>query len=675
MSDVFNTLKHWRFEINDQQVGLLTFDRADSSTNTFSKDVLMEFEEILNALANQHLKGLVIRSGKGNGFIAGADVTMVGDLKNEKHPATLVRQSQGLFDKLEALPYPTAAAINGFCMGGGTELSLACDYRIACNDPSTRIGLPEVLLGVHPGWGGTVRMPQLIGGLAAMDLMLSGRSLSASAAKRMGVVDAAVPLRQLERAAIQTVLKKPAKHKPSRFQRLTNNPLVRPLLAGQMRKQVAKRAKKQHYPAPYAIIDLWQTYGGSKTAGLYEEAESFARLCKTDASENLIRVFGLQEKLKSLAKHSDFKAKHVHVVGAGVMGGDIAAWCALKGLHVTLQDREPKFIAPAIKRAHDLFKKKLKKPRDIMNAMDRLQPDVQGYGAQKADVIIEAIFENLEAKQALFKHLEEVAKPDAILASNTSSIPLQDIAEDMKDSARLVGIHFFNPVAKMQLVEIVETEKTTAALSNKAAAFVGQISRLPLKVTSTPGFLVNRILTPYLMEAMQLVDEGYSITAIDKAAKEFGMPMGPIELADTVGLDICKHVGEMLSESLGFEGDSKRLKTLIDQGNLGKKSGQGFYTWEKGKPVAKDNSGMTSTTGLADRMVARYVNEAVQCLADGVVKDPELLDGAMIFGTGFAPFRGGPLNYMNTENKETYLARLEQLASMHGDRFKPGRGW
>jgi 3-hydroxyacyl-CoA dehydrogenase/enoyl-CoA hydratase/3-hydroxybutyryl-CoA epimerase len=420
------------------------------------------------------------------------------------------------------------------------------------------------------------------------------------------------------------------------------------------------------------MIDLWDAYADNPKKMLAEEARSVSELITGTTAQNLVRVFFLMEKLKSMGRGTDFSASHVHVIGAGIMGGDIAAWCALQGLNVTLQDREAKYIAPAVKRAHALFKKRLKQPHLIQNAMDRFMPDVNGTsGLKRADVVIEAIFENAEAKQGLFREIEPVIKPDALLATNTSSIPLEELNRVLSRPERLVGLHFFNPVAKMQLVEIVEASSTGEDEAERAKAFARRIDRLPLPVKSTPGFLVNRVLMPYLLEAVSMIEEGISPAAIDRAAVDFGMPMGPVLLADTVGLDICLHVAEIISKGLNITIPG-RLRELVKKGRLGRKSGQGFYTYKKGKQIIPGiKSSPASAADLTDRLILRMVNEAAACLNEGVVKDADLLDAGIIFGTGFAPFRGGPLNYQRTEGIYNMRDRLEELEEHYGKRFHP----
>ena len=579
-----------------------------------------------------------------------------------------------MLERLERLPCPTVAMINGFALGGGLELALACRYRVALDDPKTQLGLPEVKLGIHPGFGGTVRSIRLVGVLPAMDMMLTGRGLRARAAKKIGLVDLAVPERHLERAARKLALDPPPVRRASSWQRLLSNRLLRPLVAAQLEKQVARKAKKRHYPAPYAIIELWKDEYDDPQAMYKKEAESIAKLMTGDTARNLVRVFLLQDRLKGLGRKSKLDLKHVHVIGAGVMGGDIAAWCALRGYSVTLQDREPKFVAPAIKRAAKLYQGKLKEPRLVQAAMDRLVPDVDGRGAAQADVVIEAIYENADAKRALYASLETRMKPGALLATNTSSIRLEELSRDLAAPDRLVGLHFFNPVAKMPLLEVVHTDSTDARALEQALAFARHVDRLPLPAKSSPGFLVNRILMPYMMEAMLVAGEGVPLAAIDRAALDFGMPMGPIELADTVGLDVALSVSKVFADAFDMQ-VPPRLKQMVDDGHLGRKSGRGFYAYKDGKPVRDKSAADGAPTDLADRLIMPLLNEAVACLHEGVVADADLVDAGVIFGTGFAPFTGGPIHYARARGKDDVLATMNRLAERHGERFRPHAGW
>jgi 3-hydroxyacyl-CoA dehydrogenase/enoyl-CoA hydratase/3-hydroxybutyryl-CoA epimerase len=518
---------------------------------------------------------------------------------------------------------------------------MACRYRVAVDEPGTRFALPEVMLGILPGWGGVLRLPGLVGPQAALDMMMTGRSVDARRAKRIGLVDAAVPPRVMENAARMMLLESPPPRRLPFVQRMMNGPL-RGVVAALARAQLQKKARREHYPAPYAILELWEKWGGDPFLPPREDDASIAKLVRHPTTKNLIRIFGLQERMKALGKAAEFAARRVHVIGAGVMGGDIAAVCALRGLTVTLQDTAPERIAPAMKRAAELLGKRIKDRLRARDALDRLIPDVHGDGVRHADVIIEAIVENLEIKQALFAGIEARAKPDAILATNTSSLKLADIGATMKDPSRLVGLHFFNPVPQLQLVEIVSGAATNPEWAKKGAAFARQIDKLPLPVKDSPGFLVNRVLGPYMANAFRMLDEGVSAATIDKAAEQFGMPMGPIALADTVGLDICAAAGKALAGANAPP--PQRLDALLKAGKLGKKTGEGFYRWDKGKPV-KGQSGPV-TEALVERIMRPYLDEAQKAVAEGIVADADLADAGLIFGTGFAPFRGGPMNYL-----------------------------
>ena len=633
-------MQHWMITREAGGLATLTFDKAGTSTNTLSADVLAELNEALDQFDREAPTGLIFRSGKPNGFIAGADVDEFGDVKDAAGAMAIVRRGWDTFERLADVKYPTLALIKGFCLGGGLELALACRFRVAVDEPGTRLGLPEVMLGIVPGWGGIKRLPRLVGAPAALDMLLTGKTVDARRAKKMGIVDECVPVRIMESTARGVLRSSPPPRTLPLPLALTLNPIARRFIASQAEKQVGKRARRDHYPAPYAILELFTKYDGNALLPPPGDPASIPSLLSTPTASNLIRVFRLQERLKSLGKEGEWKAAHVHVVGAGTMGGDIAAWCALRGLTVTLQDQNAERLAPAMKRARKLFADRLKDPRRARDARDRLVPDVAGDGVARADVIVEAIFENVDAKRSLFASLEKKAKPDAMLASNTSSIPLEEIATALADPSRLIGIHFFNPVARMMLVEVVVGSTTREDLVARAAAFVRQIDKLPLPVKSAPGFLVNRLLAPYLMAAMRAVDGGIAPETVDEAAVAFGMPMGPIELADTVGLDICVEVGKLLG---GAAAPPKRLMELVDAGNLGKKTGRGFYEWVDGKP--SKNAAGSVPPGLADRLVTPYVSEAKSALAEHIVADADLVDAGAIFGTGFAPFRGGPLHY------------------------------
>lgn len=640
--------KHWHPRRDDSGILWLAINVADSSTNSLSAEVLAELSDQLERMAQDPPTGLVIHSGKSSGFIAGADVNEFTRIKTPAEAVELIKRGQSIMARIASLPFPTVAAIKGFCLGGGMEMALACDYRIAVNDPSTRLGLPEVKLGIHPGFGGTVRSIAAMGSLKAMELMLTGRSLSARQAKRAGLVHESVPERQMETAAVWYIQHRPSQPALPLKEKLIRSAAVRPLLAKIFRKQTLKKANPKHYPAPFALIDLWEQQVSDPDAMYAPEAESVARLITGDTAKNLIRVFQLQNHLKSYGKKADCQARHIHIIGAGTMGGDIAIWCALQGFTVTVEDSNTKALAATRKRAEKLYARRFREfPHLKTAAHDRLLPDPKGQGRKHADILIEAIFEDEKAKQTLFAELEPVVKTEAILASNTSSIPLERIASALKNPERLVGLHFFNPVAKMPLVEVVRSARTTDEIMARAQSFTRQIAKLPLPVKSTPGFLVNRILMPYLLEAAILQEQGASTPAIDLAATDFGMPMGPLELADTVGLDICRHVAEQLAEPMGLT-VPRSILSRTESGKLGRKSGEGFYRWEKGKKVHSDKPGQVDLA-LQQQLITKLTDEAQRCLKEGIVAIEDDVDAGVIFGTGFAPFRGGPLAYLKSQ--------------------------
>src|ERR1700684_1978455 len=668
--------RHFKLTRDADGIAWLVFDRKGASANTLSADVLAEFDIVLAALESERPTGLVIRSAKASGFIAGADVN---EFRGATDPAAVeaqIARAHAVVDRLEAVKFPTVAVIHGFCLGGGLEVALACQMRIAID--GARFGFPEVMLGLHPGLGGTARFTRLINPMQAMTLMLTGRTIDARRAKSLGLVDAVTQERHVRNAVKDAVFGRLKRARPGLLNALLNWTPVRGFLASRMRTEAEKAAPHEHYPAPYALIDLWEKHGGDRPAMLAAEKTSFANLMVTPTAQNLIRVFFLREQMKKLAGSGN-KIRHVHVIGAGAMGGDIAAWCANEGLHVTLADMKPEPIAGAIKRASDLFGKIIHKRTDLRDAMDRLMPDPDGEGVRGADLIIEAVPEKLELKQKVYAGLEPKMKPGAILATNTSSIPLQDLRTTLAKPERLLGLHFFNPVSRVELGEGVSHDGTDAQLLKEALAFVGAIDRLPLPVKSSPGFVVNRALTPYMLEAMVLLDEKIDKVTIDAAAEKFGMPMGPIELADQVGLDICLAVGDMLRSKFGdlLPPTPAWLRDKVAKGELGRKTGRGFYVWRDGKADKTSGSAVSTqpTAEMIDRLVLPMSNVCVACLREGIVDNADVVDGAMIFGTGYAPFRGGPLNYARSRGPDNVASTLRALAAKFGDRFAPDAGW
>jgi 3-hydroxyacyl-CoA dehydrogenase / enoyl-CoA hydratase / 3-hydroxybutyryl-CoA epimerase len=667
---------HWKTSVDEGGIVTLTLDRADSSVNAISREVLDELAQIVERLAIEKPAGVIVHSAKASGFAVGADIKEFVRYAEQDTVLENIRHGQQVFESLARLPCPTVAAVHGACMGGGTELILACRQRIAADDDKTKIGLPEVMLGIHPGWGGTARLPRLIGATEALPIMLTGRPLSARRALALGVIDRVAPPAELL-AEARALLRRP--HARPFAQRAkawaTNWWPVRQILAPMVVKQTAPKVRKEHYPAPFALIDVWQNGGASIQQRLKLEARSVAKLAQTPTAHNLIRVFLLQERLKGAGGGVDPGIRRVHVVGAGVMGGDIAAWAAYKGFDVTLQDREMKFVQPALDRARGFYEKKLKTPEKVEAAMGRLRADVEGAGVATADLAIEAIYENPEAKRELYAKIEPQFKTQEILATNTSSIPLDELRPGLAAPQRFLGLHFFNPVAQMPLIEVVRHDQLDPTVEKRALAFCKALGKVPVAVKGTPGFLVNRILMPYLLEALRLYSEGVPGPVLDREAKKFGMPMGPIELADTVGLDVCASVGKELAPFLGLE-LPPGIEDKLEAGKRGKKDGQGLYVWQDGKPVKPEvDPDYTPPPDVQDRMILPMVNEAVACLADGVVDDADLLDAGVIFGTGFAPFRGGPIQYIRSEGAANVRGRLEQLAHRHGERFLPKQGW
>jgi 3-hydroxyacyl-CoA dehydrogenase/enoyl-CoA hydratase/3-hydroxybutyryl-CoA epimerase len=657
----------------------LQLDVPGQSANTLSIAVLEELGTHLSALERAPPRGVLIRSGKSSGFIFGADVNEFAQLQSEQQALVMIRRGQSLFNRLQALPCPTVAMLQGYVLGGGLELALACRYRVAVNDGRLALGFPEVQLGIFPAFGGSVRAVRLLGVRAAMDMMLTARHLRADKALSLGLIDRLVAAEQIAAAALQLIATPPPVQRPPLLDRLLCLPFIRPLIGRQLRKSLRARIRADHYPAPFALVDVWVANGAQGTKVFDDEAHAVGALFNTLTARNLVRVFQLQDRLKSLGAGSTVaagpKPQSVHVIGAGVMGGDIAAWCALRGLQVTLQDRTAELVEVALARAVPLFAKRIRDAGERAAAQARLKADVSGTALASADVVIEAIYENLDAKRELFARIETQLKPGALLATNTSSLTLESIATALQAPQRLVGLHFFNPVAQMPLVEVVHNVQTDTGALDAALRFARQLDRLPLPCRSSPGFLVNRALAPYLLEAFIALEQGIAPEVIDAAATDFGMPMGPIELADVVGLDVCRKVGQIVPQTSGLQPPLPltRLDALIAAGHLGRKSGQGFYVWRDGKP--QRGVAGRAPVDLQDRLILALVNEARACLREGLVADADLVDAGLIFGAGFAPFRGGPLCWAVQTGEAGIVGRLQTLAASHGQRFIPDTGW
>jgi 3-hydroxyacyl-CoA dehydrogenase/enoyl-CoA hydratase/3-hydroxybutyryl-CoA epimerase len=672
LGSLVKELRHWRLAAEDG-IAWLTLDRAGESANTLSEEVLVELNEMLATVMETGARALAIRSAKASGFAAGADIREFRGITDAAAIEERLRQAHRLIDRLAGLAIPTVAVIHGHCLGGGLELALACRFRIAL--PDAKLGFPEILLGLHPGLGGTFRLPGLIDPFQAMTMMLTGSSVYAGKAKRLGLVDAVVEERHVA-AAVEAVaagrLKSGAQHwKVNAF----NLSLVRRFAAKRMRAEAEKKAPARHYPAPSRLIALWEEHGAEQDTLQDAEIRSFAELLAGETAQNLIRVFFLREGLRANGK-GESGVSRVHVVGAGAMGAEIAALCAARGLRVTLADLDAKALGKAVRTASKFYDRKLHSRIERRDALDRLMPDLAGDGVTRADLVIEAIAEKTEAKRKLFAAIAPRLKPGAILATNTSSIPLETLREGLPHPERLVGIHFFNPVTKMDLVEIVSHDQADEEVLNRARAFTGSIGKLPASVKSSPGFLVNRALTPYLVEAFLMLDERVAKETIDRAATDFGMPMGPIELADRVGLDIGLEVARSLRQAFPDEVPEVPgwLAAKVEAGEFGRKSGKGLYEYDdKGRP--KKGEAGEPPADAADRLILPMLNTCVRLLREGVAPDADTIDGAMIFATGFAPFRGGPLHYARGRGIDEVVATLMRLEEKYGPRFAPDDGW
>ncbi|WP_156025960.1 3-hydroxyacyl-CoA dehydrogenase NAD-binding domain-containing protein [Sulfitobacter sp. 20_GPM-1509m] len=659
---------NWRYAQGD--IAQLWLDCADTGTNVISEAVLRELDSLLDMAKADNPRALVIRSAKTGGFAAGADIDGFADLRGDD-AVQMLEQGHAVLDKLAALPFTTIAVVHGNTLGGGLELALACDHRIGVE--GVKVGFPEVQLGLHPGLGGTVRLTRLIDPVAAMQMMLTGSSAHDRKARKLGILDALVPERHVEAAICAAAAGKLDHDSGGLRATAMRTRAARALAATRMRAEAEKKAPNQHYPAPYALINLWEDHGGDRTEMQKAEIASFVELLDSATAQNLIRVFFLRRKLKSEGKGTD-DIQHVHVIGAGAMGAEIAAWSAMQGKRVTLEDVALEPLGKAVKRAVGVYDRKHLSGIDARDALDRMMPDPDGLGRARADLVIEAAPEKLEIKEKIYASLGGVMKPNAILASNTSSLKLADLVATTPDAGRFAGLHFFNPVSQMPLVEVVSHDGAEVKTLDRLAAFAEGIDRLPVRVTDYPGFLVNRILGPYLMEAMVMLEEGKTKEEIDRAALAFGMPMGPVTLADQVGLDICLEVARSLRENLDrpMAETPGWLSEMVEKGHTGRKSGRGLYDYDKGE-TPPDAPTDDPSDSIIDRLILPMCDAGVECLRKGVAQDADSVDAAVIFGTGWAPFRGGPMHYAKV--RRDVPRRLEALAAEHGARFASDPGW
>ena len=633
-------LKHWSVSIDDANLCWLTLDVSGKSVNVLTHAVVGELGQIIDWVEGQSIiAGVGMLSGKPGGFVYGADIAEFELLATADDVLQHMQMVHGLFNRIDSLDVPTIVGIDGIAVGGGLEIALTFDRIITTAGAKTKLGFPEVNLGILPGYGGSGRAYRRIGTAAVTHMMLSGRPLTASAAQAAGLIDQTVDDAAALQPAMTSWLTAQNRAKPRRQQRETaadQNAL------DDASAQFLKRLRADHTPAPFAIIEHVQRYGHDAAAMSAGEMDIFPELMVGSASKNLRRVYYLTDTVRKTAR-GDSAITNLHVVGAGVMGGDIAAVAAMAGLTVSLTDMNAGAIETAINRAATLFERRLKSDDKIAAAKQRLQADPSGDGAARADLVIEAVAEKLSVKQAVFKALETVIKPDAILATNTSAIPLEDIATALQHPSRLIGLHFFNPVPVLPLVEVIWSRHSDQELVSRGMQFAGQIGKMPIRCQSAPGFLVNRALLPYMFKAVEAVAAGENADQIDEALVDFGMPMGPIELCDQVGLDVCLDVGMVLGIAPAAEAI---LRENCAAQNLGRKTGSGFYQWDGNRPIrpraAVDAAVMAE---IAASMLAPMIEQCQQAVDAGVVDSADSADAGMIFGTGFPGFRGGPLHW------------------------------
>jgi len=668
-------------------IAVLTFDRPESSANIFDQTTFDELNEHLNALsADSTTHGLIIRSAKPKIFIAGADLhSFTKDLTAEKL-SFLIEQGQKTFDRIAALPFPTVAAIHGVAVGGGFEIALACDYRIASLDSATKVGLPETMLGILPAWGGCTRLPRLVGLPIALDAILSGKQYAAKQARKLGMVDEITYSERLMQLGTRLITENRRKRRLRL--NLTNRSPISDFVSAQAKKKLLARTRG-HYPAPLKALEVVVTgLTATHAQSLENERRVFVELAAGEIAQNLIRIFFLQERSKKLSIKADQpigKINRVLVVGAGLMGSGIAQWLSARGRRVILKDIGPGPLGKGLQSIHQIYRDAVKRgiftETEAQAGIDRVLPIYEDIPLRDVDLVIEAAIEKLDLKQQIFRDVAEKVPTCQTLASNTSALSIDTIATGLPDPSKVLGMHFFNPVHRMQLVEIVQGPKTSSLALASAVQFAKSIGKLPVLVKDSPGFLVNRILLPYMMEAFNLFAEGLRPERIDRVMLDFGMPMGPLRLTDEVGLDVSLHVGiDLVQRVKDLPLLNNTIERMIAQGWLGRKSGKGFYIYAAG--TERPNPGLhgyqpanepadVDDATLRDRLILVMVNEAARCLAEKVVADPADVDFAMIMGTGWAPFRGGPLRYADSVGISNLVTRLRALSEKGKDYFAP----
>lgn len=691
----------FRVEYPAGGIAHLVIEDPDRKVNVIDEAAIAGLESALAELESRtDLAGVILRSGKAGSYIAGADVRVIGSITDPEAVRTLVRRAHAAFTRLSELRVPTVAMIDGVCLGGGLEISLACDSRVAAEESRTQIGLPEVLLGIFPAFGGSSRLPRLIGLPSALDLILTGRTLDAKRAEKMGIVAKAAPAAWLLKAAekrLAEISKRPPGSRRDRFRprglvpALLESAPGRAIVFQQARAGVLQKTGG-HYPAPLAALDVIERgMANSLAHSLALEVDAVAPLVTGAVCKNLVRIFFLQEDAKRADVVADATiepaaVRHMALAGAGVMGGGIAELASRNGISVRWRDVRPEALQKGLQTVRSILDERGRRRRTPSREKDGqmalLLPTLELSGFEHCDLAIEAVVEDLDIKRRVFAELEVRVRPDAILATNTSSLSVNALAEGLQHPGRFVGFHFFNPVHKMPLLEVVRGEKTTDAALVTAVALARKLGKTPVVVKDSPGFVVNRVLMPYLREAMHLLEEGFTVADIDNAMKKFGMPMGPFEVVDEVGLDVALKVAGVLSAAFPDRmAPAPLLEKLVASGRLGRKNGRGFYR-HQGKRRSPDPevSTLLGITGsrkpasldqLSERMGLAIVNEAARCVEEGIVSDPGHVDLAMIFGTGFSPFRGGPLRWADSLGLPHVAARLTALKAEKGVRFEP----
>ncbi|MCZ6836249.1 MAG: 3-hydroxyacyl-CoA dehydrogenase NAD-binding domain-containing protein [Planctomycetota bacterium] len=699
----------WTLDIDSAWIAWLTFDLKGEKVNVFNEHALAELEMMLDQLhADERIKALVLTSGKRDSFIAGADIEELAKIKDDEDARAKSQAGQTVFEKIATMPVPTVAAIHGACMGGGLEMALACDYRLVTDHPKTILALPEVNLGILPGWGGTQRLPQLIGLAMALPMILGGKNIPGKKAYRMGLADGIIAeafVRQqgadfvervLTRSGRAKVMKRRAKSQSRVMKMLQANPLGRAIIYRQSLKQVLKKTNG-NYPAPLKALKVVQKTFRRRPIdqGLVLEATYFSKLACTPISRNLVNLFQASQRAKKAgAPDVKLELRSGGVLGAGLMGAGIASAMSRAGMAVRLKDISWEALGKGLSTIAKGYKGRVKRRRMTQGEMDqamlRVAPTIDFTGFANLDIVVEAVIENMDLKVKVLRELEDSVGPDTIICTNTSSLPLNDLAAIMKRPKRFIGLHFFNPVDRMPLVEIVPCKKTSKETILAAVQLVKDMGKIPVVVGDCPGFLVNRILIPYLVESAWMFEEGIDIERLDSLLEQFGMPMGPMALVDEVGIDVGYKAAKTLESAYG---DRMNVPSALDEvaesGDLlGKKNGKGFYIYEKKskKPnervyrlieEARRRDGISPRDipdgDVIDRAILIMVNEAARCLEEHVVDDPEALDIAMVMGTGFAPFRGGLLRYADERGVREIMHRLEEFEQKYGERFKPAR--